>query len=226
MSLTLFYHPLSSYCHKAPIGLYESGLEFSRHLIDLGIEADRALLRSHWALCKFPVLFDSASQKNIPESTSIIEYLNTWSSAGANLIPASPDSAFEVRHWDRLFDNYVHTPMQQIVADRIAQAQADLSPQRQLLQNSYRLIDNQVRSHPWAAGESFSLADCAAAPSLFYASTLEPFPIALKGLNEYFERLVARPSVARVLEEAKPYFQYYPFSEAIPARFRKEANAV
>lgn len=223
MSLTLYYHPLSSYCHKVLIALYESGVAFEPHLIDLGNEADRTLLGSHWPLCKFPVLFDAASNRSLPESTAIIEYLNQYYPATEPLIPNHADSALDVRLWDRIFDNYVHTPMQQIVADHLRQAHGDLSQQRTLIQTTYQFIDKQVSSHTWATSEQFSLADCAAAPALFYAATLEPFPPALVHINSYFERLMNRPSVQRVLEEAKPYFQYYPFTEAIPARFRYES---
>lgn len=205
------------------IALYESGVTFEPHLIDLGNEADRALLGSHWSLCKFPVLFDAASNRSLPESTTIIEYLNQHYPDTEPLIPTHADSALDVRLWDRIFDNYVHTSMQQIVADHLRQAHADLSQQRALIQTTYHVIDKQVSSHTWATGEQFSLADCAAAPALFYAATLEPFPPALVHLNNYFERLMNRPSVQRVLEEAKPYFQYYPFAEAIPARFKCES---
>lgn len=223
MSLTLYYHPLSSYCHKVLIALYESGTPFTPHLIDLGNDADRALLSSHWPLCKFPVIFDAARQRSLPESTAIIEYLNHHHPAAPPLIPGDPDRALDVRLWDRIFDNHVHTPMQQIVADRISRANADLSRQRALLQAAYRVIDAQVARHAWAASAQFSLADCAAAPALFYATTLEPLPEEARHLRVYFDRLMDRPSVHRTLQEARPYFKYYPFAEALPARFRADA---
>lgn len=226
MSLTLYYHPLSSYCHKVLIALYEAGTAFAPQLINLGEDADRTLLGSHWPLCKFPVLHDSARDRSFPESTVIIEYLNQHYPAPSPLIPKNPDTALNVRLWDRVFDNYVHTPMQQIVADRIWQTHADLTRQRALLREAYRVLDKQVAAQEWAADEDFSLADCAAAPALFYAATLEALPVETTSLRDYFERLMARPSVRRTLEEAQPYFQHYPFAEAIPDRFRGRANAV
>lgn len=224
MSVTLFYHPLSSYCHKVLIALYETGTTFEPHLINLGSEADRTLLGSHWPLCKFPVLFDSESGRNIPESTSIIEYLALHHAGNSTLIPADPDRALDVRLWDRIFDNYIQTPMQQIVADRIGQTNTDLSRQRALIRSTWQIIDMQVASHTWAAGEHFTLADCAAAPALFYATTLEPFAPEQVHLGAYFDRLMSRPSVQRVLHEAKPYFSYYPFADAIPARFQSDSG--
>ena len=224
MALTLYYHPLSSYCHKVLIALYESDARFHPHLIDLGSESDRALLSSHWSLCKFPVLHDSERKRSYPESTTIIEYLNRRCPAATPLIPTDPDHALDVRLWDRVLDNYVHTPMQQIVADRIGQTEADLSRQRALLRSAYRLIDEQVARQTWVAHERFSLADCAAAPALFYATTLEPLTSELRHLGSYFERLMERPSVRRTLEEAKPYFHMYPFAERLPERYRGGAS--
>jgi len=219
MSLTLYYHPLSSYCHKVLIALYEAGTAFDPQLIDLGNEADRTLLGAHWPLCKFPVLHDSARPRSFPESTVIIEYLNLYYPAATPLLPNDPEAALEIRLWDRIFDNYVHTPMQQIVADRIWQTNADMSRQRALLQETYRMLDKQVAARPWAASEHFSLADCAAAPALFYAATLESLPAGAPHLTDYFERLMDRPSVRRTLAEARPYFHDYPFADAIPDRF-------
>lgn len=219
MSLTLYYHPLSSYCHKVLIALYEAGTAFDPRLIDLDSEADRTLLGAHWPLCKFPVLHDSARHRSFPESTVIIEYLNLHYPAATPLLPNDPDAALEIRLWDRIFDNYVHTPMQQIVADRIWQTNADMSRQRALLQETYRMLNTQVAARPWAASEHFSLADCAAAPALFYAATLAPLPAGAPQLRDYFERLMDRPSVRRTLAEARPYFHHYPFADAIPDRF-------
>jgi glutathione S-transferase len=225
MSLTLYYHPLASYCHKVLIALYEAGTRFDGQIIDLGDEADRAALRAHWPLLKFPVLYDSSRKRSVPESSSIIEYLDRHYPGNTALVPSNADSDIEVRLWDRIFDNYVQTPMQQIVADRIQQAHADMTGARALLDASYRLIDSQLASRAWIAHEDFSLADCAAAPALFYASTLQPLPAALPNLRGYFERLMGRPSVRRTLEEARPYFHMYPFAEAIPQRFTEGANA-
>jgi glutathione S-transferase len=215
MSLTLYYHPLSSYCHKVLIALYDAGTAFDARLIDLGDAGDREVLQSHWPLCKFPVLHDTAHGRSVPESSAIIEYLDHYYPGAKPLIPTDWDSALEVRLWDRIFDNYVQTPMQQIVADRLRQARADLSGQRSLLEATYRVIDRQVALRAWAAHEEFTLADCAAAPALFYANTLQPLPASLGHLRGYFARLMNRPSVRRVIEEARPYFHLYPFADAL-----------
>jgi glutathione S-transferase len=125
-----------------------------------------------------------------------------------------------VRLWDRLFDNYVLGPMQEIVLDRLLGAKGDLARAHATLATTYEMADRQLVASPWMVGEDFSLADCAAAPALFYASTLLPLPPHCARLSAYFERLVERPSVRRTLEEAKPFFKDYPFQSAIPARFR------
>jgi len=220
MQLTLYYHPLASYCHKALIALYENDIPFEKRKIDLGDAAQRAELQQHWTLCKFPVIHDHQRQRDVAESSIIIEYLDKHFPGKQSLIPADFDAALQVRLWDRVFDNYVHTPMQEIVNDRLRNANADMSWARNMLDTAYGMIDGQLANRTWVAGNDFSIADCAAAPALFYASTLRPLPDKCGNLQAYFERLMARPSVQRVLDEAKPYLSMYPFSEAIPARFR------
>lgn len=220
MSLTLYYHPLSSYCHKVLIALYENGTDFERRIIDLGDANDRAELESLWRLCKFPVIHDQRRDRSIPESTIIIEYLDEYVPGRRRLVPQDPERAREVRLWDRIFDNYVHAPMQEIVADRLRNLNGDLGIARSTLVTAYGMADRQLAGRTWIAGDDFSLADCAAAPALFYASTLQPLPVDLKHLAAYFERLVDRPSVRRVIDEARPYFQFYPYAEALPERFR------
>jgi glutathione S-transferase len=220
VSLTLYYHPLSSYCHKVLIALYENGTDFEKRIIDLGDEADRAELSSLWMLCKFPVIRDHARNRDLPESSIIIEYLDRHFPGSMLLIPSDGGAALDARLWDRLFDNYVHAPMSQIVADRIFSANGDVSRQRAMLNTAYELVNGHLASKAWVLGHQFSMADCAAAPALFYASTLQPFPADCSHLRDYFERLVTRASVRRVLDEAKPYFSLYPFADQIPARFR------
>jgi glutathione S-transferase len=220
MSLTLYYHPLSSFCHKVLIALYENNIEFERRIIDFGNEADRAELQAIWPFNKFPVIRDHARKRDIAESTPIIEYLDHYFAGERSLIPADWEAAFEVRFWDRVFDNYVQRPMQQIVSGRLKSSDAGLTNERTMLETAYRMIDQHMATRVWASGQDFCMADCAAAPALFYASTLQPFPDELKHLSAYFDRLLMRPSFARVLEEAKPYFSMYPFADAIPQRFR------
>jgi glutathione S-transferase len=220
MSLTLYYHPLSSFCHKVLIALYENNIEFERRVIDFGSKADRAELQAIWPFNKFPVIRDHVRKRDVAESTVIIEYLNHYFAGERLLLPADWETGFEVRFWDRVFDNYVHRPMQQIVGGRLKSSDADLTSERATLNTAYGMIDRHMASRVWASGQDFSMADCAAAPALFYASTLQPFPNELKHLSAYFDRLTKRPSFARVLGEAKPYFSMYPFADAIPQRFR------
>lgn len=220
MALTLYYHPLSSYCHKVLIALYENGAPFEKRMINLGEPEGRSELGALWPVTKFPVLRDDARDIVLPESSIIIEYLDRHYPSAHPLLPADADAALLVRLWDRIADNYVHAPLQRIVGDHISRENGDMAPQRAMLDVAYGLLDAQLSDRQWLAGSEFTLADCAAAPALFYSSTLRAFPAKLSRLAAYFERLVDRPSVHRVHAEAKPWFQYYPFADAIPARFR------
>jgi glutathione S-transferase len=220
MSLTLYYHPLASYCHKVLIALYEKAIPFDKRLIDLGNETDRAELTAIWPVGKFPVIRDHERGRDVPETSIIIEYLDHFFAGENRLIPNAWDEALEVRLWDRFFDNYVHAPMQHIVADRIRGELGDVSNERAALRSAYAMAERYLASREWVAGMAFSVADCAAAPALFYASTVEPIDQGHVALRAYFDRLIERPSFQRVLDESRPYFPMYPFADAIPARFR------
>jgi glutathione S-transferase len=220
MPLTLYYHPLASFCHKVLIALYEKGIEFDKRLINLADGVDRAELQAIWPLGKFPVIRDSSNGRELPETTVIIEYLD-HSFAGANpLIPGDWEEALDVRLWDRIFDNYIQVPMQRIVSDRMSGSKGDVSNERATLETTYAMIDRRMASRTWAAGRGFSMADCAAAPGLFFAGAVQPFSAKFSHLKAYFDRLTDRPSFRRVIEEAKPYFAFFPFAEEIPQRFR------
>jgi glutathione S-transferase len=216
---TLYYHPLASYCWKVLIALYELGTPFEKRVIDLGDPAQRAELAALWPLCKFPVL--KVDGRVVAESSIIVEYLalHHAESPGA-LLPRDATAALDVRLWDRLIDNYVHSPMQELVSNRLQGGSRDEGRARSTLAAAYDLLEQQLASRTWVVGSEFSAADCAAAPALFYALTLEPLPSRCSRLRDYFERLVERPSVKRTLDEAKPYFASYPFERDIPARFR------
>jgi glutathione S-transferase len=221
MALTLHYHPLSSYCHKVLIALYELDMPFEPRFLNLGDPAARDGFLKLWPTGKMPLLTDDG--RVIPETSIIIEYLDTRGSGPRRLLPEDGDASLDVRLWDRLFDLYVMTPMQAVVADRL-RAPGDRDPvavaaAQRTLAMAYDLIEQRMAQRTWAAGESFSMADCAAAPSLFYAAAVAPFPSGHTNLAAYFERLVARPSYARALREAMPYFQFFPYREALPARF-------
>ena len=214
MSLTLHYHPLASYCWKPLIALHENGTPFTPNLVDLGNPAERAALAKLWGIGKFPVLRDDARNETVPESSIIIEYLDTNYRGRTRFIPDDPARALQTRLRDRFYDLYVHLPMQKIVVDRLRpEGKRDpygVEEARAQLRTSYAMIEQQMAGGGWAMGEDFTLADCAAAPSLFYSNMAEPFGDANRNLAGYFERLKARPSFARVLKEAEPYFQMVP----------------
>ncbi|WP_223487408.1 glutathione S-transferase family protein [Pseudomonas sp. A-RE-19] len=224
MSLTLYYHPLASFCHKVLIALYENGTEFERRIIDLADAADSAELQALWPIGKFPIIRDHAHQRNLPESSIIIEYLDRLYPGEHRLVPDDWDSALEVRLWDRFFDHYVQVPMQQIVSDRLHATNGDLTRERSTLKTAYAMLERRMAARIWVAGPAFSMADCAAAPALFYASTLVPFPDDYQHLSAYFDRLVQRPSFQRVIDEARPWFSFYPFADAIEQRFLAPDN--
>jgi len=212
MSLTLYYHPLSSFCWKTLIALYEAGVAFEARQVNLGDPADRAAFAAVWPLAKFPVLRDDARGKTIPESSIIIEYLARTEPAAASLLPRDPDEAMQVRLVDRLIDAYIHVPFQQVVAERMRpQDRHDpfgVEQARGQIRAGYTLVAPMIVG-PWARGDSFTMADCAALPALFYAD----YAVPLSGWPElaaYLDRLKTRPSVARVLAEAEPFFQYFP----------------
>jgi glutathione S-transferase len=219
LPLTLYYHPLASFCHKVLIALYENGTAFDKRIINLGEEADRAELEAIWPLCKFPVIRDHERKRDVPETSVIIEYLDRYFPGAQPMIAADWDVALDVRLWDRFFDNYVQEPMQIIVTGHLTGMQCDQTKERTKLKTAYKMIEKRMTTRSWMCGEAFSMADCAAAPALFYAATILPFPEEYSHLNDYFERLVTRPSVQRVLDEAKPYFSLYPFVDDIPERF-------
>lgn len=214
MSLEFHFHPLASFCHKVLIALYENDTAFEPHLVDLGDPKSRAAFEALWPMAKMPVLVDRTAGRTVAESTIIIEYLEQHHPGPARLIPTDPDLARETRFWDRFFDLYVHHPMQKIVVDHLRpQGQGDafgVEDARKTLRTAYRMIDAEMAAKRWAMGEAFGMADCAAAPALFYAAKVDSFAADQPHLSAYFDRLMARPSYARVLEEAEPYFKLFP----------------
>lgn len=214
MTLTLHYHPLSSYCWKSLVALYETGAPFTAKLVDLSNPAERAALCALWPIGKFPVLQDDARQRTVPESTTIIEYLAQYYPGHSQLIPSDPDDARDVRLRDRFFDLYLHNNMQKIVGDKLRPAdQRDpygVAQARAQIELAYGMVDDQMQASRWAIGEPFTLADCSACPALFYASKVVPLGDHHATARAYLDRLIARPSFARVLAEAEPYFKMFP----------------
>ncbi len=216
MGLRLYYHPLASYCWKALIALYEGGVAFEPELIDLQDPEARERFVRMTPLGKFPVLVDEEVGKGFPESSIIIEYLAMKHPGAAKLIPADRELALRVRLSDRFYDLYVHEKMQKIVGDRI-RPEGRKDPEgveraRGELEIALSLVDRDMGEGGWATGLTFTMADCAAAPALYYANQVAPFGDSHPGAARYLERLMARPSFARVLAEAEPYFAMFPRS--------------
>lgn len=213
MPFKLYYHPLSSYCQKVLIALYEYDIPFNGELTDVVSDEGRAAFKNIWPIVKFPVLRDEATGRVVPESSIIIEYLQHHAACRTALVPADPDRAHEVRLWDRFFDLHVNAPMQKVMGDRRRpDGKRDafgVAEARDALVTAYGVLNTALADKRWAAGDEFSMADCAAAPALFYASMIVPFsdrtPIAA-----YFDRLSQRPSYARAKREAEPYLALVP----------------
>jgi glutathione S-transferase len=214
MSLQLYYHPLSSFCWKVLIALYENETPFTPLNVDLGNAAERDALRTLWPVGKFPVLRDDARDCVVPESTIIIDYLDIHYPGRVRLIPADADQALQVRLRDRFYDLYVHLSVQKIVGDRLRPAgRTDphgVEEAKARLAGCYAMIEQQMATTQWAVGDAFSRADCAALPALFYADKVLPFRASHCNVAAYLDRLLARPSVVRAISEAEPYFHMFP----------------
>lgn len=210
--IELFGHPFSSYTWKALIPLHENATPFTFRDVDPRQPGNFAELAERWALAKFPLLVDGDRQ--VFEATAIIEYLDAFHPGAVRMIPADPWQAIRVRQLDRVFDNYVMNVMQGIVANAmrpeehrdpwgVDRARADLD-------RIYAWLDGELAGREWAAGDAFTLTDCAAAPSLFYADWAHPIDAKYQTLKAYRARLLARPSVSRCVEEARPFRAYFP----------------
>jgi glutathione S-transferase len=216
MALVLYYHPLASYCWKVLIALYESGIAFEREIVDLMDPKKKAEFMKLTPLGKMPVLVDEDAARGFPEATINIEYLAMKFPEAAKLVPEDKDLALRVRLSDRFYDNYVQSPMQKIVLDRIRPADKrdpfGVEHARADLESALSLVDRDMEGGGWATGLTFTMADCSAAPALYYADKVAPLAGKHLGAARYLERLKARPSFARVLQEAEPYFGNFPQS--------------
>lgn len=223
MALTLYIHPLASFCHKVLIALYENAVPFTAATVDLMDPGEAADHLARWPVGKIPVLLDSKRDRIVPETSIIIEYLQEHYPGPAPLLPHDPDALLDARLWDRFFDLHVSQPMQKIVTDRIRPEGGNdpfgVADARRALDTAYAMIEQRMAGRTWACGEAFGFADCAAAPGLFFASIVHPFAVDQENLAAYFERILARPSMQRVLAEARPWFAMFPYRDAMPARF-------
>ncbi len=210
--MLIFYgHPFSSYTWKALIALHEKGIDFDYRNVDPEFPQHGEQLRALWPIGKFPLLVDG--DRTLFETSIIVEYLDRVQ-PHPRLIPEDPDAALRVRQMDRVFDLHVMAVMQDIVNDRIrgpeGHAPMIVDKARASLDTIYRWLDTQLAGGGWATPDDFTLADCAAAPSLFYADWVHEIPAQFANLRGYRARLLAHPSVARAVDGARPYRHYFP----------------
>ncbi|HET9930435.1 MAG TPA: glutathione S-transferase family protein [Polyangiaceae bacterium] len=213
MALELYSHPLASFCWKVLIALYDTDTPFEPLLVDLSNSTAAENFKRVWPIAKFPVLRDTARNQLVPESTIIIEYLAQHFPAARDLIPQDPDAALETRLRDRFFDLYVSEPMQKIVLDKLRPPGANdphgVTQAKNSLEVAYDMLERDMIGRTWATGDHFDMADCSAAPALYYANRVAPIG-QRPNVRAYLERLQQRPSFARVLREAEPYFALFP----------------
>jgi len=199
MALVLYGHPFSSYTQKVLVALYENATPFTWRVLD-GPPAF-AELAEMWPLKQMPVLVDGGAP--IIESSIIVEHV------ASQLVPS-----LEVRFLDRFFDNYVMNPMQKVVTNQL-RPEGDRDPygvaeSKKRLEVSYAWLEATLKGRKWAAGEEFTLADCAAAPALFYADWVHDIGSEFTELRAYRRRLLRRPSFARAVDEARPFRAFFP----------------
>ena len=214
MTLKLYFHPLSSFCQKVLVALYENDTPFEPRIVDLGNATESANFKKVWPIGKFPVLRDDALGHTIPESSVIIEYLGKHYPGRTRLVPADADLAWQTRLRDRFYDLYVDVNVGKIVTDKLRPAgQNDpfgVQQAKAQLQTAYDIIDREMGTRSWANGDAFSMADCAAAPAMFYANMVLPYGAMHKNAAAYLDRLMQRPSFARAVKEAQPYLELMP----------------
>jgi glutathione S-transferase len=214
MSLKLYFHPLSSFCQKVLTALYENETPFEPHIVDLFDAVSAAAFKKIWPIGKFPVLRDEAKDRTVPESSIIIEYLAQHYPGKVQLVPTDVEVARQTRLRDRFFDLYVNVPMQKVVTDKLRPAGSNdsygVQEAKNLLQTAIGMIDQDMTAKTWVMGDAFTMADCAAAPPLFYANMLMPFGDTHKNAAAYLRRLMDRPSFARAVKEAQPYLKLMP----------------
>lgn len=215
MSLTLYFHPLSSFCWKSLVALYETGIPFNPHLVNLGDPESKAQFLKIWPLGQFPVLRDDAKQRTIPQSSAIFDYLAIADPKAKTIFPSDALELMEARRWNDFFDAYVQVPMQKVVGDCLRAKEVrdpyGVAEAHEMLKKAYDILESHLESLVWCAGDSFSIADCAACPALFYGNKVEPIGAARPILNAYLMRLERRPSFERVLKEAEPWMKYFPY---------------
>jgi len=225
MSLVLHYHPLSSFCWKVLIGLYELEVPFEPRTVELGDPQAREAYARLWPTAKIPLLEDTGRGRIVPETSIMLEYVERHYAGGRRLLPQDPEQRLDARLWDRLFDQYVMAPQGRVVMAHFRGDAEAGAAERAGMRNAYpmieaRLAECEAAGRQWIAGDDFSLADCAAAPALFYTTIMAPpggeFPL----VEAYLQRLMARPSVIRAVDGARPVFHMFPFHDELPEEYR------
>ena len=211
--MKLYGHPFSSYTQKALTALNENGMPCEFMMLSPEHPGIYAEFAQRWPIQRFPILLDGETQ--IMEATCVIEYLHAHHPGATRFIPQDPDAAIEVRMLDRFFDNYIHAQLQRIVADSLRPDPADrdaygVNEARARLDTAYAWLDERMANREWAAADAFSLADCAAAPALFYADWAHRIDAQFRNVRAYRRRLLARPSFARCVEGGRPYRHLFP----------------
>ena len=208
--LTLYGHPISSFTWKVLTALYENGTPFEFVTVDQNTYAD---FIAKWPMGKFPILLDSDRKTMITETAVIIEYLDAYYPGRSRLVPKEFDTALEVRRWDRIFD-HLNVTMSKTVVDNIRpDGQRDpygVDEAKRIMRGIYGVVETQIANREFIVGDSFTLADCAAAPALWYSVRNAPLDGAYPRIAAYLERLKARPSFAQALKQSEPLFHMYP----------------
>lgn len=228
MSLTLYYHPFSSYCWKALMALHENNVPFTARTIDLSNEKEAAELKALWPIRKFPVLQDASRNHIVPESSIIIEYVDLHYPGKVPLLPADRDLARQTRMRDRFFDFYVMDQASKVITDHFRPAGKNdshgVEQARKVLATSYDMIEKDMANKTWAMGDSFTMADIAASPALFYADLVEPLVSRHKNAAAYLDRLMKRPVFIKVLKDALAVLpQGFPYEAQFKASVQRLA---
>lgn len=211
--LKLYMHPIASHCWKVMIALHEAGLDYEPITVDLMDPAKRAEYKKLSPFGKIPTLVDGDTVVN--ETSIQIEYLALTYSQAASLLPKDPNEALKIRALDRFFDLYLNLPLGKIVVDRFTPEDkrnpAAIAQVMDDLRTAVGMVERDMATRTWAAGESFTMADCAAAPALFYVDRLVPYASGYPNTARYLDRLLQRPSVARCIEGARPMLHMVPY---------------
>lgn len=208
----IYGHPFASFYWKVLIALYERNVPFEFLMVDPEHPEHGEAVRRLAPTGQFPVLVDG--DRTVIESAAIIEYLDLCHGDAPPMVPSDRREAIEARQMDGVFDDYVMAPLQRAVAN-VLREEAKHDPHvegevKMALDRSYAWLERWMAGREWAANGRFGIADCAAAPALFYAHWGFPIPDRLAELRAYRARLLARPSIARVVDEARPWRHYFP----------------